>query len=851
MLTEYVGEPVGIPKDQKEWPRRLRHRDKYGNRVRAGASVCGRWVTISSSSVRRQNPGPDATPARRTARDDANRPDARASLGVGIAENGIMSDLPRHGVTRTARLARLPVGYAGRTALGTGRRLGGRPAELVTEEIQRRTADQVFRVLGELKGGAMKLGQALSVFEAALPPEIAEPYRATLTRLQESAPPVPARTIHKVLAGEMGEQWRSSFAEFDDEPAAAASIGQVHRAVWHDGRQVAVKIQYPGAGRALMSDFNQLSRFARVFGALMPGLEVKPLLAELRDRVAEELDYRREAAAQEVFAGAYAGDPDVCVPRVVSVSDHLLVSEWLDGIPLAAIIAGGTTAQRDRAGAMMIRFLFSGPARVRLLHADPHPGNFRLLADGRLGVLDFGAVNRLPDGFPPIFGRVLRLMHENGDIAQLEDELRSHGYLRDGVSIDLTALHAFLTPLAESSKAESFRFSREWLRTETMRASALRSSSVLRRLNLPPSYVLIHRVSASGLGVLCQLECEAPFRAEVLRWMPGYADPAQPAPQPQPACPQSADPPAGSAPPATVNGQARSAPPARPQVQASSMPPARVEPRERTAQSNQFVWPAGPEQIAWSYVQWREIMAKLSRPRAPVRFRAMFPDLAEWLESPWTGPPPFLVGQVFRLEESIRDDRYVIRAELPGLDPETDIEVTVDGRILTIRAARREALGGSRHGALYERPLGGSERLLFADSRFEPRHDHHPPPVRPCPHFAARRRRMSPGGKLGVLDQWNPKVGRASNLDSEEFRWRNSHDGDGYVIDEDRLPHCRGGAPELAGPIAVTQHRCPWGIRFHVIVGNHAALHRDWLRSISSKGATLSRGLRLEAHGKL
>ncbi len=263
----------------------------------------------------RQNPGPDATPARQTARDDANRPDARASLGAGIPENGSMSDLPRHGVTRSARLARLPVGYAGRTALGTGRRLGGRPAELVTQEIQRRTADQVFRVLGELKGGAMKLGQALSVFEAALPPEIAEPYRATLTRLQESAPPVPARTIHKVLAGEMGEQWRSSFAEFDDEPAAAASIGQVHRAVWHDGRQVAVKIQYPGAGRALMSDFNQLSRFARLFGALMPGLEVKPLLAELRDRVAEELDYRREAAAQQVFAACYAGDPDVCVPR--------------------------------------------------------------------------------------------------------------------------------------------------------------------------------------------------------------------------------------------------------------------------------------------------------------------------------------------------------------------------------------------------------------------------------------------------------------------------------------------------------------------------------------------------------
>jgi predicted unusual protein kinase regulating ubiquinone biosynthesis (AarF/ABC1/UbiB family) len=433
-----------------------------------------------------------------------------------------MDDLPRRAVTRTAKLATLPVGLAGRTALGLGKRLGGRPAEIVAQEIQQRTAEQIFRVLGELKGGALKLGQALSIFEAALPPEIAGPYRATLTKLQESAPPLPAATVHKVLAEDLGAGWRENFAEFDDRPAAAASIGQVHRAIWSDGRAVAVKIQYPGAGKALNSDFTQLSRFARLFGVLMPGLETRPLLEELRARVAEELDYRLEAESQQAFADAYAGDPDIYVPSVVAATDHTLVTEWMDGTPLARIIAEGTQEQRDRAGILLVRLMFSAPSRAGLLHADPHPGNFRLLDDGRLGVLDFGAVDRLPGGFPLFFGKLLWLMHTNGSIEAVEQELRANGFLREGVSVDLDQLHAFLAPLAEPSQVDSFKFTREWMRGEAMRVTDLRPSNVGRQLNLPPSYVLIHRVSTAGIGVLCQLECEGPFRAEVLTWMPGY-----------------------------------------------------------------------------------------------------------------------------------------------------------------------------------------------------------------------------------------------------------------------------------------------------------------------------------------
>src|SRR5258707_13866815 len=162
----------------------------------------------------------------------------------------IMNELPNRAVTRTVKLASLPVGIAGRAALGLGKRLGGRPAEIVAQEIQQRTAEQIFRVLGELKGGALKLGQALSIFEAALPPEIAGPYRTTLTRLQESAPPLPAGAVHKVLVADLGENWRDKFAGFNDSPAAAASLGQGQRALWDDRRPGAVEIQHPGAGKA-------------------------------------------------------------------------------------------------------------------------------------------------------------------------------------------------------------------------------------------------------------------------------------------------------------------------------------------------------------------------------------------------------------------------------------------------------------------------------------------------------------------------------------------------------------------------------------------------------------------------
>ena len=261
-----------------------------------------------------------------------------------------MTDLPRKAVVRSAKLATVPLGFAGRTALGLGKRIGGRPAELVAAELQARTAEQLFQVLGELKGGAMKFGQALSIFEAALPEEMAGPYRAMLTKLQDSAPPMPTSSVHAVLRADLGTQWRSNFRSFEDHPVASASIGQVHRGVWTDGREVAVKIQYPGAGAALMSDLRQLSRMAKMTAGWIPGIDLGPILDELRDRMAEELDYRLEADNQAAFAGAFADDPDFCIPKLVRGTQHVIVSEWVDGRPLSEIIREGTQAEDQHEG---------------------------------------------------------------------------------------------------------------------------------------------------------------------------------------------------------------------------------------------------------------------------------------------------------------------------------------------------------------------------------------------------------------------------------------------------------------------------------------------------------------------
>ncbi len=434
-----------------------------------------------------------------------------------------MPDIPRSALNRTARLASLPLSAAGRATLGFGQRLVGRDRTEVSSAMQRRTAEQLFEVLGTLKGGAMKFGQALSIYEAAIPDEYAAPYREALTKLQSAAPPMPIATVHRMLAEQFGTGWRGRFRDFDDTAAAAASIGQVHRGVWRDGRDVAIKIQYPGAEAALKADLDQLARVAPLIGVVIPGVQLRPLMAELRQRILEEVDYAAEADNQRAFAAGYAGDPDFLVPRVVASAPRVIVSEWVEGTPVSRIIASGSAEERNRAGTLLTELHFAAPNRVGLLHADPHPGNYQMTADNRLAVVDFGSVARLPDGAPPIIGRVTRLALD-GHAADVLAALRDAGFVPADYQPEPEQLMDYLVPFVEPLRHETFHFTRRWMQDQAARMSNFSSSEskMARRLNLPPSYLLIHRVTFGSIGVLCQLDATAPFRAIVAENLAGF-----------------------------------------------------------------------------------------------------------------------------------------------------------------------------------------------------------------------------------------------------------------------------------------------------------------------------------------
>jgi ABC1 atypical kinase-like domain len=453
--------------------------------------------------------------------------------------------VPRLGVHRGAKLAGVPLGAAGRAVLGWGQRLAGGDADLIAEQWSAHSANQIFAVLSELKGGAMKFGQAMSIYEAAIPDRLAAPYREALTKLQASAQPISTQQVHRVLDAQLGRRWRDRFAEFDDKPIAAASIGQVHRAVWHDGQPVAVKVQYPGADTALLSDLRQLSRMSRLIDPLFPGIAVRGLIEELRARMTEELDYRNEADNHRAFAAAFAEDPEILVPKVVASAPKVLVTEWVSGRPLADLIKSGDQEAKDEAARLLFEFCAASMSRVGAVHADPHPGNYQIAPDGRLVVIDFGAVARVHRSalsflddirLAEIANSVPLDLLPDGDIrtlamGELAKRLRAVGFSESGVEIQPEDVLAYFGPITEPLWENRFRFSRDWLQRQAPRLPGLaRGQDFLgaSTLDIPAEHALMFRTLVGLVAVACQLEAEVALRDIVIRWYPDFADPKIP-----------------------------------------------------------------------------------------------------------------------------------------------------------------------------------------------------------------------------------------------------------------------------------------------------------------------------------
>jgi predicted unusual protein kinase regulating ubiquinone biosynthesis (AarF/ABC1/UbiB family) len=427
---------------------------------------------------------------------------------------------------RNLAIAGLPARAVGRALAIQARGLAGADRAALREQARRDTADDTRTTLGGLKGGALKLGQLLSTVDALFPADPDASWQTALGALQEDNPGLPFGEVEPVLVAELGPAWRARFGSFDEHPVAAASIGQVHRATWADGTPVAVKVQYPGVADAVAGDVRSLAVALRLTSLVARGMAMPPLVAELRTRLGEELDYRTEAQHQRAFAEAYDGDPRYYVPPVVLATREVLVTHWMDGVGLAEVARDGTPGQRDHLGAAYQHFFLTSPRRVGLLHTDPHPGNFRLLPDGRMGVLDFGSVLMMPGGLPPTFGGLIRAMTAT-DPAEVERQLRAGGFIAPDASLEVEKLIDYLSPFSEPARHQVFTFSRAWLKSEFGRVNDPRNPdfTVALQLTIPADQLFTHRLWLGLVGVLCGLGATVQVRPELEAHLPGFADP--------------------------------------------------------------------------------------------------------------------------------------------------------------------------------------------------------------------------------------------------------------------------------------------------------------------------------------
>ncbi len=435
--------------------------------------------------------------------------------------------VPTSRYARAARIGRLgatqSVKQMGTRAANTVR--SDEAGRAAMERRQFEAAEQLVTVLGTMKGAAMKLGQVLSFLDVGLvPEEYREEFQVKLAALRDAAPKVAFKDMKKVIEADLGDKLSEIFSEFDEDAIAAASIGQVYRATLReDGREVAVKVQYPGVNAAVRADMQNLGMIMRVVGRLAPGLDTSALADEIRERVIEELDYELEASNQRRLARLYRGHPFIVIPGVVGdlCRERVIVTDFIDGQGFEAFKASCTDEERDRLGEIVFRFYFGSMYRFLQFSGDPHPGNFLVMADGRICFLDFGLFKTIEQRVADVELHSQRLTYERRG-EDLVTYWRQEGFLTGAKEMEPDRLLAF-ADMATGwyTKDEAVQLTPEIASDIVLGVSTPMGEHFarMRHESMPPEYLFGRRLEHLTLAVLGQLEARANWHRIAREWV--------------------------------------------------------------------------------------------------------------------------------------------------------------------------------------------------------------------------------------------------------------------------------------------------------------------------------------------
>lgn len=447
---------------------------------------------------------------------------AAGGLGIGAVVATVRKRFGELTTWRSRRLWRM-------TARNASRYVGTRARKMVTPAERRaeldsqfaiRTAEDVAAELGEMKGVLMKVGQMMSYIAEGLPDEA----QAALASLQANAAPMAPTLAAGVVEAELGGPPERVFATWADLPVAAASIGQVHRATDDRGRQLAVKVQFPGVAEAIDEDLDAAEVIYAVFSSLaLNGLDAKALVDELRVRMREELDYRLEAEHVVEFARQFAGHPWVRIPRLAPefCSDHVLTTEWVEGLSWDEFLATASAETKQRAGEVIWRFAQHSVLRAGRFNGDPHPGNYRFHHDGSVTFLDFGLVKAWAPGEWERLKPTLDAIVVHRDAELLASAMEASGFLVPDHGLDPQRVFDYVSAPYRPYLVDEFTFSRDWMRDTLGRVLDLGGpdADIIAKVNIPPSFVILDRVVWGVSAILGKLGASGPWRPMLLEYL--------------------------------------------------------------------------------------------------------------------------------------------------------------------------------------------------------------------------------------------------------------------------------------------------------------------------------------------